>query len=334
MPTRGESLVKGELGHLRAGSLDDRPLDDQRRRPLRRLPRWISGAVSRAAPLQPTRDYTFAAVTSQSMHDITPRLGASYDLFGNGKTAIKASLGKYMLTLFTIGNPAGRQHDDDAELERPDVSGRRSAAGQLQSRLRPVQPSGQRSNARRTSAQFGHADLDRAVQRGHALRVGQPAVQLGVLDERAARNHAAPWHRRRLLPALVWQLPGDAGRRADGGRLRPVQRDGAASTLGCPTAAATGSTGSTTSTRRRWVRARTTRRSRGDFGKQTEHWNGMDFSANARLQNGLVLQGGVSTGRATTDNCEVISNSQGAVFAALPRVPVRARARVMFRRRS
>ena len=71
------------------------------------------------------------------------------------------------------------------------------------------------------------ADLDRAVQRGHAVRVGQPAVQLGVLDERAARARAAPWHRRRLLPALVRQLPGDADRRADGSRLRPVQRDGA-----------------------------------------------------------------------------------------------------------
>ena len=54
-----------------------------------------------------------------------------------------------------------------------------------------------------------------------------------------------------------------------------------------------------------------------DFGKQTEHWNGMDFSANARLQNGVLLQGGVSTGRTTTDNCEIISNSQGAVFGAV-----------------
>jgi hypothetical protein len=51
-----------------------------------------------------------------------------------------------------------------------------------------------------------------------------------------------------------------------------------------------------------------------DFGKQTEHWNGMDFSANARLENGLLLQGGFSTGRTTTDNCDVISNSAGAVF--------------------
>ena len=53
-----------------------------------------------------------------------------------------------------------------------------------------------------------------------------------------------------------------------------------------------------------------------DFGKQTEHWNGVDFSANARLQN-VTLQGGVSTGRTTTDNCDLIANAQGAVFGAV-----------------
>ena len=65
-----------------------------------------------------------------------------------------------------------------------------------------------------------------------------------------------------------------------------------------------------------------------DFGKQTEHWNGMDFSANARLQNGLMLQGGVSTGRTTTDNCDVIANSRapcsdGVVLAGPRSEPAR-----------
>ena len=32
-------------------------------------------------------------------HDLEPRLGVAYDLFGNGKTALKASLNKYLPVL-------------------------------------------------------------------------------------------------------------------------------------------------------------------------------------------------------------------------------------------
>jgi hypothetical protein len=42
-----------------------------------------------------------------------------------------------------------------------------------------------------------------------------------------------------------------------------------------------------------------------DYGNQIEHWNGVDFSLNARLAQGALLQGGLSTGRTTTDNCEI-----------------------------
>jgi hypothetical protein len=38
---------------------------------------------------------------------------------------------------------------------------------------------------------------------------------------------------------------------------------------------------------------------------QIQHWNGIDVGVNARLQNGLLLQGGTSTGRQYTNNCEV-----------------------------
>ena len=40
---------------------------------------------------------------------------------------------------------------------------------------------------------------------------------------------------------------------------------------------------------------------------QIQHWNGIDFSVNARLQNGVLLQGGVSTGRTSTNNCDVVA---------------------------
>jgi carboxypeptidase family protein len=44
-------------------------------------------------------------------HDITPRMGAAYDLFGNGKTSIKVNISKYLETaqnggLYTQNNPA------------------------------------------------------------------------------------------------------------------------------------------------------------------------------------------------------------------------------------
>ena len=45
-----------------------------------------------------------------------------------------------------------------------------------------------------------------------------------------------------------------------------------------------------------------------DFGTQTEHWNGVDVTINARMDNGLLLQGGVSTGRTSTDQCDLNVN--------------------------
>ena len=44
-------------------------------------------------------------------HDITPRMGAAYDLFGNGKTSLKVNFSKYLQAAnndaqYTIANPA------------------------------------------------------------------------------------------------------------------------------------------------------------------------------------------------------------------------------------
>jgi hypothetical protein len=57
-----------------------------------------------------------------------------------------------------------------------------------------------------------------------------------------------------------------------------------------------------------------------DFGTQFQHWNGFDLSVDARLQNGLLLQGGLSAGKGMTDNCEIVSAvpESLSVPAALP----------------
>jgi hypothetical protein len=42
------------------------------------------------------------------------------------------------------------------------------------------------------------------------------------------------------------------------------------------------------------------------YGKQVERWQGVDVGASTRFQ-GIVLQGGISTGRTLTDNCEILA---------------------------
>ena len=63
------------------------------------------------ALLAPTRNLTFPENRRVARyHDISPRLGVAYDLFGTGKTAIKATFGKYPEsaggTLLALVNPA------------------------------------------------------------------------------------------------------------------------------------------------------------------------------------------------------------------------------------
>jgi hypothetical protein len=53
-----------------------------------------------------------------------------------------------------------------------------------------------------------------------------------------------------------------------------------------------------------------------NYGTQSETWQGVDLSLNARLRGGIMAQGGLSTGRRLTDSCDV--------RAALPEMNVAA----------
>jgi hypothetical protein len=47
--------------------------------------------------------------------------------------------------------------------------------------------------------------------------------------------------------------------------------------------------------------------SASSYGSQIQHWNGIDLTANIRPGQGMLLQGGLSTGRTMTDNCEILA---------------------------
>ena len=312
VPTRGESLVKGEVGVF---AQDRWTIQRWTLNAGVRYDGFIGGYPDQSrgpAPLQPTRNFTFPAVTTMSLHDVTPRLGASYDLFGNGKTAVKASLGKYMLTLFTIGNPAGvsttttRNWNDltfpvgdprrgnfnpDCDMLDPAVNGECSAY---------LSPFGTLSSIaqfnRDTRFGWGNRpfnwEFSTSVQHQLAPRVG---IDIGYFRRwfgnfqvtQIQGLSASDFDKYSVTAPSDSRLPNGGNYTiSDLYNINPLK-------VGQGTAYTT------------FAR---------DFGDQTERWNGMDFSANARLQNGVTLQGGVSTGRTTTDNCDVIANSQGAVF--------------------
>ncbi len=313
VPTRGESLVKGELGFY----AQDRWT----------VNRWtFTGGIRYdgyrggypeqyrgPAPLQPTRNYTFAAVTSMSLHDVTPRLGVAYDLFGTGKTALKAALGKYVIGVSTIGNPAGvsttttRTWNDllfpvgdprrgnfnpDCDLlnlqQNDECSTVASLAfGQLTSIAEFNENTrfgwGNRAYNWEFSTSVQHELIPRL-----GIDVGYFRRWFGNFQVTQLRGlTAADFDRYNVTAPLDSRLPDGGGYPIEGlYNVNPL-KVGAGTTY-------------TTLAR--------------DFGDQTEYWNGVDFSANARLQNGVILQGGISTGRTTSDNCDVIGNDQGAVF--------------------
>ena len=310
VPTRGASLVKAELGLF----VQDRwtinrwTINTGVRYDLYRggYPEQYRGP----APLQPTRNFTFPAVTSLSLHDITPRLGVAYDLFGNGKTAVKVNLGKYMLAVSTIGNPAGlvttasrawndsffpvgdprrgnfRPDCDLLNLQPNDECAIASALnfGQLTS-IAEFDPDtrfgwGNRGYNWEFSSSVQHELIPRV-----GVDVGYFRRWFGNFQTTQTRgNTSADYDRYSVTAPADPRLPGGGNYVIEGlYNLNP-------SKVGLGTAYTT--------------MAR-------NFGEQIEHWNGMDFSANARLQNGILLQGGISTGRTTTDNCEIVANAGG-----------------------
>jgi hypothetical protein len=78
---------------------------------------WFPAVTQPKSTFFPGADFARAdGVTGYN--DITPRFGAAYDVFGNGKTALKLSVGKYL---------QGRQRRQSSCQMRTHHSGFRAA---------------------------------------------------------------------------------------------------------------------------------------------------------------------------------------------------------------
>ena len=153
--------------------------------------------------ITPNRNYDVPEYQTQRQKDITPKLAAAWDVFGDGKTALKVNLGKYVLgqalsapQLSVTSNSnvvltAQRSWVDnngnfipDCDLTNPVAQGPTlSGPGNQVDTCGVVDRRGRPDVQQRPGAAAGR-------RRRRAVRMGQARLQLGVRRERAARVDA------------------------------------------------------------------------------------------------------------------------------------------------
>jgi hypothetical protein len=262
----------------------------------------------------PDRNTTFAAVQDvPNWKDINPRMSGAYDLFGNGKTALKASASRGVeqdsVRYASANNPAAtlvtqvsRVWTDANGNFVPDCN------------LLDSQPNGEcqvwqdlgYGSARPTTF------YDPAIMKGWGVRPWNWEFSAGIQHELMPRLSVSAGYFRRVLGNFYVQ---------DNEALTPA--DFTQYSVTVPTDSRLPLSGQTITgvyDQNRAVVNRQVIKAASTFGNQYGHWNGFDVNVDARLRNGLFLQGGLGTGRTFADNCDVIDDVPEALTlpAALP----------------
>jgi hypothetical protein len=247
--------------------------------------------------------------------DITPRTGFAYDVFGNGKTAVKASLNKYVAGQALRG------------------SGGTVAFGSALTPTNLLVTSASRSWVDSNRNFIVDCDLtnqaaqDRAASGGDVCGAGnvlfgqnRPSAAydpeiLGGWGHRGYNWETSVGVQQELRPRIsvdVSYFRRWFGNFAVTDNLAVAAADFTPFTIKAPTDSRLPGGGGYPITAVNVVPAKFNVTDNyitfaKNFGKQIEHWNGVDVNFNVRPQAGTLLQGGLSTGRLTTDNCEVVA---------------------------
>jgi hypothetical protein len=244
--------------------------------------------------------YPARSTQGTAWHDITPRMGVAYDVFGDGRTAVKFNLGKYMEAI-----PATNSDLDLNPIIRTAISTTRVWEDSNNDFVPNCDLSNREKNGecgRMDNQNLGREVFDRTYDPDFIAGWGRRPYNWGLgisvqqevmprvsvtagyfrnwwgnwytVDNRA--NTTADWTPFSITAPVDPRLPNGGGHTVRG--LYNLVEDA----VGGVDEWATNSK---------------------NYADQTENWQGFDFGVVARLRNGLTVQGGTSTGRKLADSC-------------------------------
>jgi carboxypeptidase family protein len=262
-----------------------------------------------AAPQLGFNAITFPRTPSvDAFNDITPRFGAAYDVFGNGKTAVKFSGGRYLGAAsntspgpFTRNNPANRIVNSVARGWTDDGD------FVVECNLAILTANQECAALTGNSLNFGNVStgitqVNQDTLKGWGVRDYDWQWSIGVQQEVLPRVSADVAYSRRSFHSFTvtdnlnrdpsqyqqWTINAPIDPRLPDGGGYPI-------TLYTVTQAASAIAAQNYIT---WEK---------DFGPaRSNYWQGVDFTVNARLRQGLNLQFGTNTGRELEDNCATV----------------------------
>jgi hypothetical protein len=234
--------------------------------------------------------------------DLTPRVGIAYDLFGNGKTALRFNIGKYLEAITASNNDidmnpisrmvvnstrgwtdADRDFVPDCDLMNRGANGECAPLDNQNLGLPVFTRNFDPEFVGGWGSRPYNWSMGVGVQHEIVPRVSATVTfnrnwwgNWYVVDNRATTS--ADYTPFSIYAPLDPRLPNGGGYTVDGLFNLVPSRVGQVDEL-----------------------AQTYK----NFGDQTENWQGVDVSVAARLQNGLTVQGGTSTGRRLADGCGV-----------------------------